>query len=367
MNRCNSNQLLSALIHGNSTDDLTLSQWSNLIKVARHSGVLAKLAIQQQSVEQTLPLQVNNCFLSACNHFDFFSRQVKREINELSGNARDVNISEVILLKGAAYNAAGIEAGKGRFFSDIDVLIDKSSIPPLEKRLNLLGWFAVPMDKYDERYYRQWSHEIPPLRHVKRKVVLDIHHNLVPLISNRAPDITLFTQGKISLYDNVYILRPAAMVLHSAIHLFTGEEFDSGYRDASDITQLFDQYGSNAEFWRDLETLARQSGFTTELYLAASAVLSHFKPKYADKLNELVAVYSPGKYKSRYLVWLYSTLLLPKGNSQKLKNAWLAKWLGFLRGHYLKMPLPVLVWHTCHKIFTSGVETISGKKNYRYK
>ena len=39
-----------------------------------------------------------------------------------------------------------------------------------------------------------------------------------------------------------------------------------------------------------------------------------------------------------------------------------ARWMGFLRGHYLKMPLPVLLMHTCHKIYVSAVESFSGVK-----
>ena len=33
---------------------------------------------------------------------------------------------------------------------------------------------------YDQRYYREWMHELPPLLHVRRQTALDVHHAIAP-------------------------------------------------------------------------------------------------------------------------------------------------------------------------------------------
>jgi hypothetical protein len=45
----------------------------------------------------------------------------------------------------------------------------------IEKRLWLLGWLSEELTEHDEKYYRKWAHETPPLRHSKRGTIVDIH------------------------------------------------------------------------------------------------------------------------------------------------------------------------------------------------
>jgi hypothetical protein len=44
------------------------------------------------------------------------------------------------------------------------------------------------MDPYDERYYREWIHELPPLRFPGRFLELDLHHTILPLTGRIQPD-----------------------------------------------------------------------------------------------------------------------------------------------------------------------------------
>ena len=50
------------------------------------------------------------------------------------------------------------------------------------------GWLRMKIDPYDDRYYRVWMHEIPPLRHRERKTEIDLHHTILPRTSRLKPD-----------------------------------------------------------------------------------------------------------------------------------------------------------------------------------
>ncbi len=43
-------------------------------------------------------------------------------------------------------------------------------------------------DPYDDLYYRQWMHELPPLVHGERGRMVDVHHTILPLTARPTPD-----------------------------------------------------------------------------------------------------------------------------------------------------------------------------------
>jgi len=88
---------------------------------------------------------------------------------------------EIILLKGAAYLEAGLPCSQGRTLSDLDLLVRREELPRIEKTLQEAGWESDTEEEYDQRYYREWMHEIPPLKHRFRGLEVDIHHNLLAL------------------------------------------------------------------------------------------------------------------------------------------------------------------------------------------
>ncbi|PZP15601.1 MAG: hypothetical protein DI607_07590, partial [Sphingomonas hengshuiensis] len=66
----------------------------------------------------------------------------------------------VVLLKGTAYVAAGLEAGVGRSIGDLDILVPRTSLDTVEQVLLAAGWEWVKPDPYDDAYYRRWMHEL---------------------------------------------------------------------------------------------------------------------------------------------------------------------------------------------------------------
>lgn len=68
----------------------------------------------------------------------------------------------VVLLKGTAFVAAGLHAGQGRSIGDLDILVPRAALDAVEAALLEAGWEWVKPDPYDDAYYRQWMHELPP-------------------------------------------------------------------------------------------------------------------------------------------------------------------------------------------------------------
>ncbi|HQA68885.1 MAG TPA: nucleotidyltransferase family protein, partial [Aggregatilineales bacterium] len=70
----------------------------------------------------------------------------------------------------------------------IDILVPRHAIETVEVYLTHAGWLGAHTNPYDERYYREWMHEIPPLRHRERGTEIDIHHRLLPRTSRLDSD-----------------------------------------------------------------------------------------------------------------------------------------------------------------------------------
>src|SRR3954465_14849818 len=65
----------------------------------------------------------------------------------------------IVLLKGTAYAAAGLDAATGRSIGDLDILVPRPALAEVERVLLAAGWEWVKEDAYDDLYYRRWMHE----------------------------------------------------------------------------------------------------------------------------------------------------------------------------------------------------------------
>ncbi|UUZ51358.1 nucleotidyltransferase family protein [Massilia sp. B-10] len=66
-------------------------------------------------------------------------------------------------------------------------------------------------DPYDQRYYRVWMHEIPPMQHVQRGSVIDVHHAILPLTAAARPDPALLRAGAQTVpgMEGIKVLAPS--------------------------------------------------------------------------------------------------------------------------------------------------------------
>jgi len=148
--------------------ELNLSQWDLLIRQARSANVLARLGYLFDSVGilNQIPAQPYAHIKSTQAYADRFYISLEWEITCIFEALKAVNVP-LVLLKGSAYFIAGNKAANGRIFSDVDILVPEDKLLEVEIALIKAGWMTNTIDPYDQKYYRQWMHEIPPLRHLK--------------------------------------------------------------------------------------------------------------------------------------------------------------------------------------------------------
>lgn len=258
----------------------------------------------------------------------------------------------LILLKGAAYTMAGLDCGQGRLYSDVDILVPKEKIGEVEVALMTHGWGINGYDAYDQRYYRQWMHELPPMQHRRRDTTIDVHHAILPQTARVHPDADKLRAAAVAITgaESLYMLAPVDLVLHSAVHLFYGEEFRHGLRDLIDLHRLLLQLGEADDFWSCLARRAEQLELQRPLYYAL---------RYCSMLmgTPVPAAWPGLPAPPALLVWwmdrLFLRALLPMHASCRRRGDAVARFLLYVRGHWLRMPPLMLARHLAHKAFVT--------------
>lgn len=327
-------------------------EWDLLIRQGRRAHLLARLAykLERAGLLETVPMGPRN---HLCSALKMAQRQVialRWEVGCIHKALRETN-TRLVLLKGAAYVMAHLDVAQGRIFSDVDILVPKNRLGRCESALLLHGWQGTHHDAYDQHYFRRWMHEIPPLRHVRRGTTIDVHHTILPETARVKVDVAalFMAVSEVSGMPDLYTLESADMLLHSATHLFHEGDFEKGLRDLFDLDSLLRQFATMPGFWARLVDRAEVLGLTRPLYYAlryTSLVLS--TPIPAHVLEEANVGKPPAP-----VVWMmdacYGKVLRPMHSSTHSRGAWLARLALYVRSHWLRMPLHLLVFHLGHK------------------
>ena len=148
---------------------------NGLVWQARVAELLGQLrnSLVKADVISNVPHQVRRHLDAAWKISELHGQAVKYELAHLREALEKLGIP-VVLLKGAAYCAQNNSAAAGRVFSDIDILVPKAALDEAEQLLLGAGWIPTHLNAYDQRYYRDWMHEIPPIEHKNRSTVLDV-------------------------------------------------------------------------------------------------------------------------------------------------------------------------------------------------
>jgi hypothetical protein len=248
---------------------------------------------------------------------------------------------------------ADLPPSHGRLFGDIDFLVPKERIEEIERILLAADWASAIKDDYDQHYYRRWTHQIPPLRHYKRQTFLDVHHTIVPPTARASVDADTLAAASLPLGDDpkLRILAPADMVLHSAVHLFNEGEFDRGLRDLLDLDDLLRHFGQQPGFWPALADRAQVLGLTGPLLLTLRYRERLLDARSPDEIRPSILKWQPSAAKRAVYDALFDRALLPDHPACNGRLTGLARWLLYVRAHYLRMPLPLLVPHLLRKAF----------------
>lgn len=347
--------LLRVLRTPASVATLTLSEWDLLLRQAVRSSMAATVLalLAEYGLLQCVPPQ-------AREHLDWADALARRHAQAVRFEVARVQDVlgrlglPLVLLKGAAYARAGLPAAQGRLFSDIDLLVPKASLAEVEAALMLEGWAGQHHDDYDQRYYRQWMHELPPLRHLRRSSVLDVHHALLPETAPLRPDPQLLLAAAHALpgEPSVKVLAPADMVLHSAAHLFCGE-FDHGLRELFDLHRLLRHFGSEPRFWNTLPARARELELARPLFYALRYTRRMLDTAVPDHVLRALAPAAPNRATLALMDALFERALLPAHASCDGPCSPAARGALYLRANWLRMPPWLLARHLFHKAFLS--------------
>ena len=335
-----------------SAKALSLCDWDLLIRQARSADLLARLAamLEQTNLLEHVPLQPRAHLESALVMAAAQSDAVRREVEYVRLALNPLGV-EPILLKGGAYQMAALPASLGRLFTDLDILVPQARLPEVEATLMLSGWATTHHDPYDQRYYRRWMHELPPMLHIRRMTLLDVHHAIVPATADLKPSSAALLASAIPLpgYPGVRVLAPADMVLHSATHLFYNEEFSHGLRDMSDLDLLLRHFMQTPDFWTILLERARELGLMRPMHYCLRYCLHLFSTPIPEHLLKQVETLGARGRTSRLMDKLWLKVLGSLHPSARDSGSAVAAQLLYLRAHWHRMPPWLLAYHLCMK------------------
>lgn len=347
--------LIDVVQHPEKCANASLPEWDILLRLAKRANLLGRIAesISTLGLLPLIPAPVRT-HLESANVLTLHQRQaIAWEVRHI-GKALATLGTPVILLKGAAYAMSDLVAARGRLFGDVDVLVPKEFINQAEAALMLQGWSSSGADPYDERYFRQWMHELPPMAHCKRGTVIDVHHNILPLTARNVPVAKLLLQAVVKVPgSDFYVLSPCDMVIHSATHLFHEGELNNGLRDLFDLHDLLVELpAKHPDFWVGLPQRAKNLGLSWPLHLAiryASKILGTPVP---ISVQELVAKDARiGALSQSLLDAMYERAFNPVHPLCSSPSNGLARWCIYIRSHFLRMPMGKLIRHLGRKAF----------------
>lgn len=349
--------LITVLLDPARMANLTLQQWDVLVRQARRAGLLAKLYCFADTlgiVDQLAPIALRH--LSAAQILvQAHTRAIRWEVYCILQALEELQCP-VVILKGAAYVMAELPSAQGRMFNDTDILVPEERLAEVEGALRAYGWVHTNLDAYDQRYYRTWMHELPPLIHFKRESLLDVHHNILPKTARAHPDPKLLIKAaaRLTHEQECYTLANEDMVLHSATHLFYDGEFDHGLRDLVDIDLLLKHFGTDQVFWDTLVSRSQQLQLSRPLYYALRYACKILHTTVPGSVMLQLQEYAPNPLLRWWMDQLFIPALMPMHRSCEGVFSPFIRWMLYVRGHYLRMPMSLLVIHLSRKAFNKA-------------
>lgn len=321
---------------------LSSEQQNYFLRIAKQLGLLGFLATQIRWQKRTGVIA--DILQGSQVYTQYHVNMLDWEVNRLSLVFNDFP-EKVILLKGAAYRVMKLDFSRGRFASDIDILVPKHNLKKAEQCLLNMGWEFMEADDYEQYYYREWMHELPPLRHKERGTIVDLHHNILPETSRYKIDSDILIRAAIPSEQGFYTLSPEDTVLHKTVHLFVEGDLKYGLKELLDLKLLFEQFGKKPGFWENLLTRSKQLGFQRPLYYALYFCQSLFNLKVQPYIWKDISHFAPHLPFRIIILWLMQLTLIPEHPEKIPTTAKIAQNIMYIRSHWLRMPFFLLLKH----------------------
>jgi hypothetical protein len=334
----------------------TLTQWQQVLRQARLLRLLGRLAeqISQAGLLDQVPPQVRRHLVAETRASRWQVGSLLWGLDRVADVLAGTPYARV-LLKGAAYIGQGLSISAGRLPSDIDILVPLHALADAQTRLISAGWREPELDSHDQRYYRDWSHEVPPMQHPMVRMELDLHHNILPPVGHVQIDIhQLLTRLQPSRLQGWQVLHPEDQILHSAAHLFYDSELRHRLRDLVDLDGLFRQFVRTPESWSSLQQRAQTLHLGEPLALALHLCATWLDTPVPAPVLRLAVSEGLGRWQKVWLLPLLHSVLMPAppDNAEPWHKS-LASAVLLMRHHQRRLPLRLLVPHVLHKLRAS--------------
>jgi len=325
------------------------------LRLVRRARLLGRLGwrLREAGRLETLPQVIADQLRSALAISEARSRSARWELNRLAWALEDLHGVSLVALKGVAYLLARTPNAAGRLFADVDLLVPDADLPAVEARLLERGWICKELTPYDENYYRRWTHELPPMRHVEREVEVDLHHSILMRTARLKPAPALLFEAARKVPGSRYmVLAPVDMVLHAIVHLFYGGEMDGSLRELVDIDDLLRHFAAEEPgFWEQFWPRAEALDLLRPAYYGV-----HFARTLLGTPVPASVIAASHAYKpAAPTLWLMERLvpeaLFPQLLDAPSWRAALARLMLYVRSHWVKMPAPMLARHLACKLY----------------
>lgn len=326
--------------------DLALRQLRRLKLLAQVGERLA-----QQHLLDAFPQRVTDQFQSAMTMAEARARLARWELTQLARVLEPSPRNPVVVLKGGAYLLAQLPHSAGRLLADVDLLVPQAALRSTEERLLQAGWQGASLNVHDDRYYREWTHEIPPLRHVEREMEVDVHFGILQRKARLKPSAELLLEASQPVGGEGFsVLAPEDMALHAMTHLFASSEQADALRELVDVDALVRHFAAaDGTFWSRFSMRVRQLGLARPAFYAlryAEAWLgTAVPPDVAAELRK-DAPTAP-------LRWIMDRLvpgaMFARHPDRSDRTSEVARLLLLVRTHWIRMPPLLLARHLTNK------------------
>lgn len=311
------------------------SDWTALITMARAETLMGTLAhrLEYNIHNNNLPKHIDKIIKDALIHAQYQRRSAMWEV-DCARRAMASYDGPIVLMKGSAYAAANLKASHGRSIGDLDIMVSEGGLKETETLLLAAGWEWVKEDDYDDSYYRDHMHELPPLIHRERDRMIDVHHTILPKTARPNPNARAMIADAVQSDDGLYIFSPEDMICHCAAHMMADGDLAGGLRNLWDMHCLLDEFsGAAGDFWMRLKKRAEEH----ELWDAVHRAARHANALYGTNIP------------SDWMLWnfsdnLFQTRLLARNSWGQQTHKGL-RFAFYIRSHWMRMPPMMLIAH----------------------
>lgn len=359
----NVRQLLDiALRNPDAVAGMTAADLDLTLRVTRRVRLLGRLAadLQRAGLIESLPQVVKDQMTSAMVLANSRARLALWELDRIAWALSDHSNTNPIVMKGCAYLLLEMPNARGRIFADVDLMLPEAELENVEARLNRCGWHSRDLSPYDQNYYRNWTHELPPLVHVEREVEIDLHHNILPSTARLKPAAEALLLAAKPLPNSGYrVLADEDIVLHAMTHLMFGDDLVEKLRELVDIDDLLRKFAETDDtFWQRLTVRAGKLDLRRPAYYSLRYVRKFLDCPVPDSTIDAIKGWAP----PAPVVWLMDRLvpraLYPAHPDYPSQVTEFYRLLLFVRSHWIRMPPWLLAYHLSYKFYLTRIRRV---------